>query len=187
MALLIDCYNVLHAPMPTSLAGLEEERLCALLATSPWSRQPILVVCDGSVKPGGLAVSPFPEVSMVYSGPSKSADCVICEYVDRSSIPRQLTVVTNDREIQKSVRTRKARVMPVERFIRTLSNLVSRSDGSEPFPPSSAKPVADDMSDEEVDRWMRAFDIEDEIDLPKKNSWPSDLPAEWKDLDKGWE
>jgi len=119
MPLIIDCYNLLHAPMPPNLAGLEERRLCALLAASPWAKQPITIVCDGSVKPGGLATSPNPEVDLIYSGPGRSADTVIIEHVNQNTAPRRLTVATNDRAIQKAVRTRKARVMSIDRFVVT--------------------------------------------------------------------
>lgn len=178
MSLLIDCYNVLHTGMPQSLAGLEEYRLCELLSMSPWTRQPIVVVCDGSVKPGGLSASPFAEVSLVYSGRSKSADCVIVEMVNRSSTPRQVTVVTNDRTIQKDVRTRRARVMTVERFIEGLAAVANRSSNGVGNKASSVKPEAGDMSDDEVQRWMTAFGFEGDIELPK-DDWTKMLD-EWE-------
>lgn len=180
MSLLIDCYNVLHTGMPQSLAGLEEYRLCELLSMSPWTRQSIVVVCDGSVKPGGLSSSPFAEVSLIYSGRNRSADCVIVDMVNRSSTPRQVTVVTNDRTIQKDVRTRRARVMTTERFIENLASVAARSGGGAGTH-SAAKPDGGDLSDDEVQRWMDAFGFEGDTELPKDDwtkmldDWESEL------------
>ena len=105
MPLLIDCYNVLHAQKPVSLAGLEEASLCALLAASPWARSGVTVVCDGRPKPhsptpGELASSPGGGVELIFSGPGRSADDVIIGLIEKDSAPRRLTVVSSDRTIQ---------------------------------------------------------------------------------------
>ena len=155
MPLLIDCYNLLHAPMPPSLAGLEEDGLCRRLAVSLWAGGGISVVCDGVVKPGTPAFSPVPQVQLIYSGPGRSADDVIIEMIDADSSPRRLYVVSDDREIQKAARRRRCQVLSTGSFIRTLA--ASR-------PPSGTASAAGRsraaLSPNQVDAWLQQFGID---------------------------
>ncbi len=155
MALLIDCYNLLHAPMPPSLAGLEEDGLCRRLASSPWSGTGITVVCDGIVKPGTPAFSPVPQVQLVYSGPGRSADDVIIEMIDEDTSPRRLYVVTDDREIQKAGRRRRCQVLSTGSFIRTLA--ASRPSGGQATARNRSRAA---LSPTQVDAWLEQFGID---------------------------
>lgn len=163
MDLLIDTYNLLHAPMPVELAGLNEERLCHLLAVGPW-RKPVLV-CDGKPKPGLPTRSPVPGVRIVFSGVGKTADDWIIEAVATSHSPKQMTIVTNDRQIQKHVRRRRARVLTCEQFIRQLETLAASQLGhsDKALPPSQAqKPDSVGLSEQEVERWLKRFGLNEE-------------------------
>ncbi len=104
MPLLIDCYNVLHQPMPPSLAGLDEGGLCLALARSRWARTPAKVICDGMVKPSMASASPVEGIDLIYSGRGKSADSLIIELIEADSAPRRLVVVSSDQRDPKSRR-----------------------------------------------------------------------------------
>lgn len=155
MALLIDCYNLMHTTMPTQLAGLDEAGLC--MALGRWrGGGRIVVVCDGRVKPHGPEVSPAEGVELVYSGPSRSADDVIIAMIDADSAPRRLTVVSNDRAIQKAARRRRCRVMTCERLIGTLT-----ARGANPAAKQGGRVMpTGPLSEDEVDRWLEQFGID---------------------------
>ncbi len=158
MTLLIDCYNLLHTTMPPSLAGLDEARLCHLLARRPTQRGRTVVVCDGVVKPDGPTSSPAAAVELVYCGPGGSADDWIVQLVNRDSAPRSLTVVSNDRAIQKAVRRRRAAVRTCEQMVHRLAQLAAR-----PTPASAQqapKPAEQPLTDAQVRRWSRAFGLD---------------------------
>lgn len=124
--LLIDCYNLLHTPMPQPLAGLDEARLVALLAAD--RGKAACIVCDGVEKPHAPASLSVEGVELVYAGAGRSADDVIIEMIDADSAPRQLVVVSNDRQIQRAATRRRAKAMTCERFIGTLAKRASRHD-----------------------------------------------------------
>jgi predicted RNA-binding protein with PIN domain len=155
MPLFIDCYNLLHATMPPSLAGLDEDGLCRVLAASPWRGDRIVVVCDGMVKPGTPSASPVASVELIYSGSSKSADDVIMEMTAANSAPRRLYVVTDDREIQKAVKRRKAQVIGTSAFIRALAS--SRPEGSRIDSTTRHRPT---LPEGEVNQWLKEFGID---------------------------
>ena len=154
MVLLIDCYNLLHAPMPVSLAGLDETWLCRLLARSRYASGRIVVVCDGTAKPGGPAGSAALNVDLVFSGPTRSADDVIIGLIERDSAPRSLTVVSNDRQIQKAARRRRARLCTCDQMIHELLH----DDGDDAD--EAGKPTQGKLSDDQVGYWSAQFGID---------------------------
>ena len=171
MPALIDCHNVLHVDMPPNLAGLDEERLCRLLARGPWRGEKVTIVCDGVVKPGGPRRSPAPTVKLIYSGRGRSADATIIRLIDADSAPRRLTVVTNDREIQKAARRRRARVWPSEKLIGVLADVQRQGSargagGRHGLHHAKTQP----LSPEEVDHWKKQMGLDDE-DLDAEPEW----------------
>jgi len=157
MPILIDCYNVLHAHKPVSLAGLGEASLCALLAASPWARGGVTVVCDGRPKPHSPNPGEVGAVELLFSGAGRSADDVIIELIQKDSAPRRLTVVSSDRQIRKAARRRRARDLSSEEFLSRLAK-AARSSGTGGPPPS--KPDTGPLSGDQVDRWLDAFGID---------------------------
>ena len=154
MPLLVDCYNVLFAPMPTSLAGLDEAGRCRALARSAWRGQHAVVVCDGVVKPHSPEESPVDGVELRYSGRGRSADDVIVELIDADSAPRRLTVVSSDRQVQKAARRRRCKVVSSEDFIRVLATQSSIVD------PSDKGDLSRSLSEEETNQWLEQFGID---------------------------
>ncbi|MBI1337842.1 MAG: hypothetical protein GC164_12900 [Phycisphaera sp.] len=156
--LLIDTYNLLHHTMPPSLAGLDENRLCQLLARSRFTQDRILLVCDGQPKPHAL-VSPVETVEILYAGPGRSADDLIIQLADQHTAPRKVTVVTSDREIHKAVRRRRCHVVPCDRFIHYLTELAG-------LPPPGGRETHATLTERDTDAWLKAFGVdEDALDF----------------------
>ena len=97
MSVLIDVNNVLHVVgvLPPDLAGIDVEELGDLIQKSRFRRDHVVFVCDGKRRRHMTT----PDIKVVFSGAGVSADDVIIGMVDRSTAPRRLTVVSNDREI----------------------------------------------------------------------------------------
>ena len=154
MALIVDCYNVLHVSMPPVLAGLDEGRLCEALSRSPWAESPITVVADGRPKPLRASESPAAGVELIFAGSHRSADELIIQQIRHDSAPRRLTVVSSDREIRAAARRRRARDLSSEDFVEKLARYVQRRGIPRPV---SARPAVDPLPPELVQRWKRAF------------------------------
>jgi len=157
--LIIDCYNLLHATMPPSLAGLDEGRLCRLLAGAGYGGGRANLVCDGVVKPHTPAESGIDGIELVYSGHGRSADDLIIDMLRKNSAPRRLTVVTNDRQIQKAARRRRAKVRSCESLIHELASHVA-TPRSGTTSASTTKPDTVKLTDQQVQQWLGEFGID---------------------------
>lgn len=173
--LIIDAYNLLHAPMPVALAGLDEARLCHLLGSrsqSPRQSDRVVIVCDGRPKPLGLTKSPVESVELRYSGPNRSADDVIIEMIDSSTAPRSLIIVSSDRQIRRAARRRRATSLTAQQFIGRLAASLSSRHLKER---AAGKKKADvgPLTSDEVRNWLNTFAIdpdEERVD-PDKFPW----------------
>ena len=207
MPLLIDCYNVLHAEKPSSLAGLGEASLCGLLARSPWAKGGVTVVCDGRPKPHSPSPSEVGAVTLIFSGEvsggvsggmsgggaGRSADDVLIELIDKDSAPRRLTVVSSDRAIQRAAGRRKARCWSSEAFLKRLAAAIERvgrfggagRSGSGPGTSGGGKPEVGQMPGDQVDRWLDLFGIDpvDGADGPSRSGGEPKKPQK----DDFWE
>jgi len=152
MALIVDAYNVLHQShkLPPEYGTIGVGDLCRLLERSRWSGRRITVVCDGSPKPDeGDYVG---AVDLRHSGRNRDADSVIVELIDADTGPRDLVVVSNDGEIRRAARRRRARTMSAEHFLRSLVQQPRRRSEQ----PDKPAPSSD------VDAWLDEFGLGDE-------------------------
>lgn len=163
MPLIVDTFNVLHQTgvLPTSLAGIDVAGLIELVAVSRYRRQRTRLVCDGSSKLGDEA-GDFGNVTIEFSGHGRTADDVITHYIKRSHSPRQLTVVTSDREILKAARRRKCVVIGSPEFLRQLASDFEKQERAKataapPRPQEFLKP----LSERATATWMREFGVDD--------------------------
>ena len=177
--LVIDAYNVLHTTLPPGLAGLDVAGLSRALTRSKWRAGRMVVVCDGVAMPGtGPAAAATGEpaaggvqgVELVYSGKGRTADEVIEELVDGDTAPRRITVVSSDREVQKAARRRRAKAWTSERFIselaRSLAEEAQRGEQRRRVGRSgSGTREHPSVSDDEVQRWAQAFQLDPEAAL----------------------
>ncbi len=153
--LILDCYNLLHTTMPQPLAGLDERGLIALLAAGQSRRRgrgwgAVRIVCDGVEKPHAPTTLSVSDVELVYAGPGVTADEVIVNMIEADTSPRQLVVVSNDRQIQKAATRRRARAMSCESFIGELARMAGLL--SRPIRGDAPLPT-------DADYWMREFGL----------------------------
>lgn len=162
MALIIDAYNVLHCThvLPSSYAMMNVERLCDLLGDSAWAGSRIVVVCDGAPPP--MASPSHDEVDLVYAGGGKDADSWIERFIEKTTAPRDLVVVSNDNRILRAARRRRCRTMDSESFLRQLIR--------KPASPPAGKPHA--AGPEETRQWMEEFGYDVPPDQPDQPAPP---------------
>jgi predicted RNA-binding protein with PIN domain len=154
MPVLIDCYNLLHTTMPPTLAGLDERGLCRVLARSRFAGERITIVCDGKPKPHAPAGS-TDGISLIYSGPTRTADDVIVAKIRSDTAPRRLIVVSSDRQIQAAARRRRANVFSSQQFIHLLA------PGAANDQPAAGRPTGS-LTDDQVERWLAEFGLGDD-------------------------
>lgn len=157
MPIIIDTYNVLHVTgvLPPELAVGEPEGLAKLIATSRFGSDAVWLICDG-VPRGAARVG---RIVIEGAGPGRSADDHIAAFLDRSSAPRRLTVVTSDRAIQRRARARGAESMKSEVFLAALAEDARRawSGRGRSAVPSPRKSVP--LNAREVAGWMTFFEL----------------------------
>jgi predicted RNA-binding protein with PIN domain len=155
--LLVDAYNVLHVTgvLPPELSGLEAPDLADLVAASRWGRHQAVLVCDGT-KPKDVRAAERGSVRVTYAGGGVSADSAIARLLEESSHPRRITVVTNDREVQRAARRRGARVLASEAFLRQLALDAARAPRGRRAV-SRRDPGA--LTERQVDAWLKYFGI----------------------------
>jgi hypothetical protein len=159
MPLVIDTYNVLHTVgvLPPELAGLDIGGLGRLLSGSRYRQEKATLVCDGL--PTGPLPPLQPPLTVRFAGRDRTADDLIGQIVRASSAPRRLMVVSSDHAVQRTARKRRCKVLTSQEFLQqladdavTVGNL-ARS--------STARQRPHGMSAEQVDHWVRIFDIDE--------------------------
>jgi hypothetical protein len=113
--ILIDTYNVLHAPgvLPLGLAGLDVDGLCRLIAAGRYASRELTLVCDGHGKDarrGGMQV--------VFAG---DADSWIESRLAHDSAPRRILVVSSDRRVRRAADKAGAAVLSSATFLAQLA------------------------------------------------------------------
>ena len=180
--IIIDTYNALHVTgvLPPELAVGEPEALAQLIAASRFGSEAVWLICDG-VPRGASRVG---RIVIEGAGPGKSADDHIAAFLDRSSAPRRLTVVTSDRAIQRKARSRGAEWVKSEDFLAMLADDARRK---KPAKPAARKPDprrSVPLNGREVAGWMTLFEISAEQSaiqaapsLPKQPSTSTRAPS----------
>ena len=166
MKLVIDAYNVLHCThiLPARYAMISPYGLCQLVDRSVWRGHDTLVVCDGAL-PLLVKEPPVPAgTQVIYAGGGKDADSLIEHIIEQDTATRDMSVVSNDRRIQRAAKRRKAKVVASEAFLRSLvrNDQVDESTHTKPTKIG------------EHDEWMDIF--ADESD-PKPTTKPNGKPA----------
>lgn len=158
MPLLIDGNNLLHAPMPPSLAGLDEAGLCTALGRTPWVREGVVIVFDGAANPLRLTESPVEGIQILHAGHSRTADDVIIARINDDTSPRRLIVVSSDHAIRKAARRRRCTAWTSDHFVHRLLEAM-RTPRAAQDPPK--KGGAEPLDSDEVDAWLRRFGLEE--------------------------
>jgi hypothetical protein len=158
MRYILDTYNLIHAAsnMGGPLTGMTVRRLCQYLAASPAHLKATLVL-DGRPKLNEPSENEFPDFTLVYSGTGVSADLVIGQIVERAASRKNMTVVSDDREVIRNACALYARVMGCESFMRQISQYNARA-AADALPP---KKTAGTPTTGEADHWMKEFGFEE--------------------------
>ena len=169
MTYLIDGYNLLYAMGVlhgrTGPTGLEKARLrlLGLLHAVFGAEAPnVTVVFDAAGAPAGATGEEnWQGIHVRYAVREAEADDLIEALIAREANPRRLTVVSDDRRLQKAARRRHCAVLGCLDFVEELGRRRHRQPRP---PPEGAKPAA--LSEDERKRWLEAF-----ADLTDDPAW----------------
>jgi uncharacterized protein len=167
MLYLIDGYNLLHAMgVPEShrrLARLDQARgtLLGLLGAAHGDgASAVTVVFDAANAPRGASSEQYYKgIHVVFAVHEEEADDLIEVLIRQASVPRQLTVVSDDHRIQQAARRRRCTTLGCQAYLEWLEKKQRRP--APVTPPASAKPQT--VTGAERDHWLREFaDLEND-------------------------
>lgn len=145
---IIDGYNLIKQTPILNKARLEDSRLALirfLTIHRPQGRNRVTVVFDG--KEGNFCSRPVSSVGIIFTQ-GESADDKIKELTENSKSPKNMVVVTNDREIQVFVRRLKAQVRTVEEFLLKFngsSRINSKTEDKVILSPADTAKITEEM------------------------------------------
>ena len=153
MELLIDTWNVLHQTgiLPPDSAGNGIKGLTRLIGSSRWNRDRTTLVCDGTPSdscPIGA------RISVVFTGPYRTADDEIMHRVSVSSAKKSITVVTSDREIIRSIKAAGAQHLGSAAFLQMLVD-----DHNTPQSKKVHRPTG--LTEQGAAEWKERFGLDD--------------------------
>jgi uncharacterized protein len=171
MHYLIDGYNLLYAmgvllqgrtgPMVLAKARL---RLLGFLRAAHGDNAPnVTVVFDAKQAPPGLpAELDYQGLQVAFAVDQDQADDLIELLIRKASVPRQLTVVSNDHRIQQAARRRHCLVLDCGTYLDQLEQL----RGAPPPQRPGEAPKPETISREETQHWLEEFaDLADDPGL----------------------
>jgi uncharacterized protein len=171
MQYLIDGYNLLYAmgvllqgrTGPTVLAKARLRLLGFLHAAHKDEAANVTVVFDAKQAPPGLPSEiDYEGVHVAFAVNQEQADDLIEMLIRKASVPRHLTVVSNDHRIQQAARRRNCLVLDCGTY---LDHLERPRRPTPPRPPGEP-PKPESVSGEETQRWLREFaDLADDPGL----------------------
>lgn len=187
MATLIDGYNLLHAAglgrTRYGPGGLEKARralLGALAAALGSDAGRTTVVFDAAGAPPDVPRQyNYKGVAVRFAASHADADALLGELIGADSAPRQLTVVSSDREIQRAARRRRARAVDSEDYLRELQRRrVQQRDSPGSGADEPAEKRKGRLSDAELAFWLEEFEVADEPDDTGLAGMPEVMPLE---------
>jgi hypothetical protein len=152
MPLLVDTSNVLHTQgvLPADLAGIDVADLVSMIESSRYRRGMSQLICDGSPPPGFEDASTS-LIHVAYAGPGREADDLIIAMIQTTHSPRQLVVVSSDREIARAARVRRCRSLTSEEFLHQLA-MDSRRMTQAPLDRPAPRPRGP-LTQEQIEYW----------------------------------
>jgi predicted RNA-binding protein with PIN domain len=169
MSYVIDGYNLLHALGalhgrlgPAGLKRARDQLLEMLHRAHDEEAGQVTVVFDAKHSPPGLpAEETYRGLRVCYAVHQDQADDLIEFLIQHDSVPRQLTVVSDDHRLQRAARRRGCIVLGCQEY---LDELERRRSISPRVENTSEKPEG--ATDKEQRLWLGAFaDLEDDPDL----------------------
>ena len=158
MSIIIDGYNLLRwAQGDEDYEAMDENTLCAvvsqyLLRTRKYGQ----VVFDGLGPPDKTLLGGLPNLEVYFSGMETDADTIIAEKIIAYTAPKNLVIVSTDREVRAAAQSRKAVSVRSDIFWEILVEQLERK-----LPIREPKEKQSGISDMETEQWLDFFDIDD--------------------------
>ena|SRR3990167_8826682 len=144
---VIDGYNLIKQTAVLNKINLEDSRealIRFLKIRRPQGNNPVTVVFDGIE--GGFYCRDISNIEVIFSS-HQSADDRIKRMVERSPNPKNMVVVTNDREIRSFAEDHRAQIKKVEEFLAKFNpkSANPRSDDNKALSPQKASEITEEM------------------------------------------
>jgi len=144
---VIDGYNLIKQTAVLNKINLEDSRealIRFLKIRRPQGNNPVTVVFDGIE--GGFYCRDISNIEVIFSS-HQSADDRIKRMVERSPNPKNMVVVTNDREIRSFAEDHRAQIKKVEEFLAKFNpkSANPRSDDNKALSPRKASEITEEM------------------------------------------
>jgi predicted RNA-binding protein with PIN domain len=183
MRYVIDGYNLLYAMgvLPSRLGptGLQKARLALLgLLKAVYAEDAgaVTVVFDAAnAVPGAAEVYHHEGIQVRFAVNEPEADDVIESLIRQESVPRRLTVVSDDHRIQQAAWRRHCVVLGCGEYLDVLAR--QRPKKHQPGPDLPVKSAS--SSEQETEHWLREFaDLAEDPAMKRLSD-----PPEWLDID----
>jgi predicted RNA-binding protein with PIN domain len=169
MRYLIDGYNLLYrlglmrARMgPGELAGARQRLVSLLMRASGKDAGQICIVFDSAAASAKRAPDRTDQgIDIRFAGRGEAADDLIEDLIRGHSAPKQLSVISDDRRLQRAARRRACRVVGCAAYLEDIENKLRPH-----FPHRKADPARAALPVDDRDFWIRTFDsMEEEPEL----------------------
>ena len=172
MAVIVDGYNVLHASrwLSSPFKGVDRQGLCQVLGTLARHRaEKITVVFDAAPARRDPVISGSLPVQVIYSGHGRTADEVIIQMVENSSGPRELTVVSSDRQIRAVAKRRGCKLSRAGEFIKAAARELTEAETQLSAEPTEKQ---EGLGREQTRQWLSEFGLDpDEEEDPHEKMY----------------
>src|SRR3989339_1523675 len=162
MPFIIDGYNVLRAieKLSDEFEPVSDLRMCQQINQYLKSQgEKGEIVFDGIGPPEKAGFNYLTNLEVIFSGTNTDADTIIAQKVAASTDPKRLIIVSSDRQVRLSAKSKKADVIKSVEFWFEVQKQLSRKRGIKE-PDGKRKGI----NEAETDRWMDIFDLDEDAD-----------------------
>jgi predicted RNA-binding protein with PIN domain len=160
MRFLIDGYNLLHRlglmrtrMAPGELAGARQRLVSMLMKACGKDAGLICIVFDSAGAPSKRGPDRIDqEIDIRFARRGEAADDVIEDLIRSHSAPKQLTVISDDRRLQRAARRRACRVLSCTTYLEEMERKLRPDSPDRRADAAGAPSPADD-----TDFWLRTF------------------------------
>ena len=158
MSIIIDGYNLLRwVQQDEDYEDINEVSLCAVISEYlTRTRKYGQVVFDGLGPPDKTHLGGLPNLEVYFSGMETDADTIIAEKIIANTAPKNLVIVSTDREVRAAAMSRKAVSVRSDIFWEVVVVQLERK-----LPIREPKEKQTGISDMETEQWLDFFDIND--------------------------
>lgn len=162
MPLIIDGYNLLRTVEKFDPEGPRVSDAGMCRAISDYLRltcQKGEIIFDGVGPPDKSVFNNVHYLEIIFSGTGRDADSIIIDKIERNTAPRNLIVVSSDRELRNAAASRQAVPVKSDVFWMQLVKELERKRAV-PEPREKQTGISSGLADE----WMKLFGLEDDSD-----------------------